>query len=188
MESPPIINAPAKKPGSKLIVRILAVLVGVFGVLAFLIYLGMPRPPKEGKLIQNFYTNHSSFEELRNMLQADKNLRRVADWGVEINKPFFLGYPSTNVFPIDRFAKYLVLLKQTGGLVASRQDGENADPSILLWGWGWAGTTRHIGICWMEQAPTNQITTLDGFHNQIQYPRQVVFRHVDTKWYLWTDL
>jgi hypothetical protein len=169
-------------------VRALKILVAAFGVFVFLVYLAMPRPPKESKLLQNFYTNRAAFEQLRDMLQADGHLRRVASWGVETTKPFFLGYPSPDVFPVDRYKQYLALLKQTGGLDASRSDGEPADPGVLVWGWGWAGTTRHIGVCWMEKAPTNQIATLDGFHNRIQYPRQVVFRHVDHNWYLWTDL
>lgn len=180
METPPIIKTSVRKTGRRFIVWV--------GIFAFLAYLAMPKPPKESKLLQNFYANRAAFEQLRDMLQADPHLRRVASWGVETTEPLFLGYPSPNVFPIDRYKQYLALLKQTGGKVASRNDGDPADPCVMLWGQGWAGNTRHIGICWMEKVPTNQIATLDGFHNRSQDAGQVVYRHVDQNWYLWTDL
>jgi hypothetical protein len=188
MKEPPIITPPVKTKGSRFIACGFMILLAAFGFLIFLFYLGMPRPPKQSKLLQNFYAHRAAFEQLRDMLQADGNLSRVASWGVETTKPFFLGYPSENVFPLDRYKKYLALLKQTGGAVASRSEGEPADPSVMAWGWGFAGYTRHIGICWMEKAPTNQIASLDGFHNRIQYPRQIAYRHIDHNWYLWTDL
>jgi hypothetical protein len=83
--------------------------------------------------------------------------------GVETSQPFFLGYPSPDVFPVERYKQYLALLKQTGGMLASRSDGEPSEPNIVLWAWGWAGDTKHIGICWMKKAPLDEITTLDGF-------------------------
>src|SRR5208283_3789079 len=141
-------------------------------------------PPKEAKLIQNFNEHRATFEQLRDMLLADTNLSRVSSRYVETYKPFFLGYPSEQNFPTDRFKKYTALLKEAGGKVATRCEGEHPDPAVVVWGWGWAGTTRHIGICWLDQAPTNQISTLDGYHGRLD---EWAYRHIDSNWYFWTD-
>ena len=143
-------------------------------------------PPKEALLIQNFYEHRVAFEQLRDMLQADTNLSRVAVWGIDRSKPFFLGYPMEQDFPLDRFHKYLVLLKQAGGKVATRRAGAQADPGIVVWGWGFAGNTRHIGFCWLDRKPTNQIPALDGYRSHSE--DSVAYHHIDSNWYIWTDL
>ncbi|HTA95822.1 MAG TPA: hypothetical protein VK769_06830 [Verrucomicrobiae bacterium] len=173
----------------KKIIRFLAVIF-LFVVLALggCIYFAAPRPPKEAKLIQNFNEHRADFEQLRDMLQADTNLTRVANWGIETRKPFFLGYPPGGNFSVDRFNKYLALFKETGALAAARGEGKNADASIFVWAWGFAGDTRHIGICWLDEQPTNQIPTLDGYRGQSVYPNTVVaFKHIDQQWYLRAD-
>ena len=188
MEKPPIIAPGRKRTGSRRVIALLVLFAG-FGGLLLLGFLAMPKPPKESELIQNFQKNRAAFEQLRDMLQADGNLRRVANWGVEISQPFYLGDASGSSFPVERYRCYLKLLKQAGGQLASRSEGEHCDPNILVWGWGWAGNTKHIGISWIEEIPTNQVPTLDGYRGRGQYPgRQVVFKHIDEKWFLWTDL
>jgi len=137
-------------------------------------------------MIQNFNEHRAAFEQLRDMLKADEHLRRVANWGVETTKPLFLGYPSAGNFPIDRFNQYLALLKQVNGKMAFRDEENHPDPSIMVWSWGWAGDTQHISICWMDQAPTNQINTLDGYRSQGP-DRQAAYKHIDEKWCLYTD-
>jgi hypothetical protein len=123
------------------------------------------------------------------MLQTDGDVIRLADWGVATTKSVVPRVPPEGNFPVDRYKEYLALLRQVGGLVASRSEGQHADPNIVVWGWGFAGDTRHVGICWTDQEPTNQIATLDGYRGGGRYgDRQVVFRHIDAKWYLWTDL
>src|SRR6185437_4127764 len=129
----------------KKIIKILATAF-VFVVLAFggCAYFFAPRPPKEAKIIQNFNERRAVFEQLRNMLQADTNLTRIAGWGVETRKPFFLGNPPGGNFSVERFNKYLALLKEAGALGAGRSEGKHADPTICIWAWGWAGDTKHI--------------------------------------------
>jgi hypothetical protein len=146
-------------------------------------------PPKENELLQRFYTHRATFEQLRDMLQADTRLRRVASWGVETRDPFFLGYPTEANFPIQRFQLYLKLLKEVEGGVALRNLGEPSDPGVTLWGWGWAGNSKHIGLCWLDPAPTNIIPTLDGYRYRGPYEgRRNAYRHIDQNWYFWTDL
>jgi hypothetical protein len=146
-------------------------------------------PPKEVKLIQNFYAHRAAFERLRDMLQADGQVIRLAGWGVATTNSVVPRVPPEGNFPLDRYKEYLALLKQVGGFAATRDEGQHPDPSIVVWKWGFAGETRHVGICWMDQEPTNQIVTLDGYPGRSRYPnREVVFRHIDSNWYLWTDL
>src|ERR1700744_6668871 len=118
MEMSPIIKTPVGSKARRYTVCLFMGLASAFGIFVFLIYLGMSKPPKESILLQDFYKNRAAFEQLRDMLEADARLRRVANWGVEISQPFFLGYPSPNVFPVERFKQYLALLKQTGGRLA----------------------------------------------------------------------
>ena len=170
----------------RLLVLIVLPLLLIFGGTCALIWnLTKLDPPKEVVLIKNFNEHRAAFEQLRDMLLTDTNLSRVADWGIDKRKPFFLGYPSEKDFPMDRFQKYLALLKETDGKVATRGEGEHPDPAVVVWAWGWAGTTRHIGICWLDQAPTNQISTLDAFHGRLD---EWAYRHIDSNWYFWTDL
>ena len=135
-----------KKTFKRLTIGLLFVVLAIGGCIYFL----APRPPKEAKLIQNFNEHRIAFEQLRDMLQADTNLSRVASWGVETQKPFFLGYPSEKYFPMKRFNQYLGLLKQANGYVGVRFEGDQAGVGIIVWGSGFAGDTRHIWISWMN--------------------------------------
>ena len=137
------------------------------------IYFLTPKRPKEAALIQNFNEHRVVFEQLRDMLEADTNLSRVAQWGVDTRNPPFLGYPSETNFPTKRFLKYLNLLAQANGYVGVRSDGDHADVGVVLWGSGFAGSTRHIWIYWMNETPTNR--------------NDVSFQHIDHNWYLLKD-
>jgi hypothetical protein len=169
------------------------VIIFLFAVVAFggCIYYFAPKPPKESKLIQNFNEHRADYEKLRDMLQVDTNLTRVASWGVETRKPVFLGNPPGGNFSVERYNEYLTLLKKVGGFVASRDEGEHPNFSIVVWGWGWAGFTKHVGICWKDEAPTNQIANVDDVYGtwmtNDNEERRVVFKHIDSNWYIWVD-
>jgi hypothetical protein len=166
--------------------RIAIILLLVFVGLC-LCFIYSNRLPRETKLIQNFFVHRAAFEQLRNMLEADTQLRRLADWGVETDKGIF---PKGSGFPSDRFNKYLDLLKEIGGRGVDRSEGVHADPFIVLWAAGFGGDTVHTGICWMDEVPTNQISSLDGYYHDHAKTggRGEVYRHIDGNWYLCTDL
>jgi hypothetical protein len=172
----------------KTLVKVLAAMF-IFAVLSLIVigYFLDPKRPTENELIKNFNQHRATFEQLRGMLEVDTNLSRLADWGVETRKPFFLGYPSEQNFPIARYHEYLSLLKQVGGMAALRDEGDHPDPSILVWGWGWAGDTRHICICWLDEKPTNQIVSMVGYHGSADAGPNGVYRHIDQNWYIWID-
>ncbi len=185
MEKPPIIER-RRTSGIKLFVTVLLTALGLMLLLAYLV---RPKRPRESELIKNFYAHRVAYEQLRDMLQTDKDVVRLASWGVETTNSLVVVHPSEGGFSADRYREYMTLLHQVGGLVASRRRGQPADPSIIVWAWGWAGNTRHIGICWKETEPTNQVASLDDYRGR-RDPRewQFVYKHIDEKWYLWKDL
>jgi hypothetical protein len=152
-------------------------------VLGSCIFFANPRRPKESKIIQNFKQHRAEFEKLRDMLQADTNVSVVAKWGVR-SQTFPLS--SANVISNDRYTNYLALLKSAGGDLATRDEGEPAQPGILIWSTGFAGNTEHIGICWMTNAPTTLITSLDQ-HFKTHTDPPPVYQHIDQNWYIWAD-
>jgi hypothetical protein len=144
------------------------------------------KPPREGKLIENFNAHRAAYERLRDMLQADDQLLRVASWGVETTKSG-INVPPEGDFPIGRYNEYLALLRETGGIGAFRGRGARPDSvSIGVWASGWAADTRHVHICWVDQEPANQVASLEDYY-QTPKPRHPVFRHIDGNWYLWAD-
>ena len=145
-------------------------------------------PPKENKVIENFNAHRAAYERLRDMLLADKEVLRVASWGVETTTSVGgSSIPPAGDFPVARYNQYLALLKETGGIGAFRGRGEHPESiSIGVWASGFAGDTRHVAICWREHEPPNQVASLEDFYKTPK-PRRPVFRHVDGNWYLWAD-
>jgi len=144
------------------------------------------KPRREEKLIENFYAHRAAFEHLRDMLQEDEQLLRVASWGVETTKSG-INIPPEGNFPIGRYNEYLALLRETGGIGAFRGRGAHPESvSIGVWASGWAADTRHINICWVDHEPANQVASLKDYY-QTPKPRHPVFRHIDGNWYIWAD-
>jgi hypothetical protein len=165
---------------------IFLLIIGMLGVV-FLYVRSGDRPPREKKLIENFYAHRTAYEHLRDMLQADEGLLRVASWGLETTKSMGPVAPSEAGFPIDRYDKYLELLRETGGIGAFRARGEHPESvSIGVWASGWAGHSEHVQICWREHEPANQVANLDDYYLTPK-PHQSVFRHIEGNWYLWAD-
>src|SRR3954465_11970564 len=98
------------------------------------------RPPKEGKLIQNFELHRSAFESLKTMLLADSTVLSVGESGVETEKSIIRQLPPEGGFPVARYDQYLALLKETGGSSAFRARGEHSTGvGISIWASGFAG-------------------------------------------------
>lgn len=168
---------------------LLCIAVAVFvtgGVVMFARFIN--RPPSEDTLVKRFYTHRAAYERLREMLQADKQVRRVATWGVETTSSVVPRIPPEGDFPLDRYKEYLEQLKQAGGQLAIRRGAEQADTEIGVWASGWAGDTRHMSICWLGQQPGNQVNSLDEYHRDPnRRSRNGVFKHIDGNWYMWAD-
>jgi hypothetical protein len=158
------------------------VLVGLF-VYALPSY----SPPHEKGLMENFYSHRAAYENLRQMLQENKQLLRVASWGVETSDAVGIHHPPEGGFPLDRYHDYVALLRQTGSKEAFRAKGDDAGlVCVTMWASGWAADTRQTGICWAERAPSTQVSSLDGYFHRHEKPR-LAFRHVVENWYLFAD-
>ena len=145
------------------------------------------RPPTQSELLDNFNAHRASYERLRNMLEEDRELLRVASWGVETTTRVGVSVPPTGGFPVDRYKQYLALLSEIGGQTAYRGLGPHpGSVGVLVWSSGWGANTRHVEICWMERQPVNQISDLDTFYRGPK-PRSPAFKNIENNWYLWAD-
>ena len=106
--------------------------------------------PSDQALIAKFKSNKTAYVRLRDMLQKDENLSRLAKWGVALNDRGGTSKPPNSTFPLDRYNQYLQLLKEAGGLGASRSSGKPPYLCIVVYAAGWAGDARHASICWIE--------------------------------------
>ena len=169
----------------KRIVLILACVATVLAGLVLCLWLST-RPPKETALLQNFREHRVSFELLREMLQADTNLNRLATWGVDTERKGISKPPDGN-FSLERFNKYLALMKEVGAGMVGRSD-DNA--SIGLWASGFGGDIVHIKISWEKQAPTRQVASLQQYYRDHKAPpgNDWIYQHIEGNWYLCTDL
>jgi|SRR5208282_693310 len=168
--------------------RIAIVLLSVAVVLCILLTVAFlrSRPPREKDLIQNFYSHRAAYEQLKDMLRQDKQVLRVANWGIETTgSPF--PTPAEGKLPPGRYEEYVALLKQINGSWAFRDRGEHPEVvGVGVWASGFGGDTRHIQICWVDQAPANQVASLDDYYRRATRPRDV-YRHIDDNWYLFAD-
>jgi hypothetical protein len=145
------------------------------------------RPPAEEKLIANFFAHRAAYERLRDMLLADRQLVRVAKWGVETTKSVGPQTPPTADFSERRYNEYLALFQESGALGASREEGGHPEGiAVWVWGSGWAGDARHVNICWIDHEPAPQVPSLKEYYRTPK-PRQPVFRKIEGHWYLWAD-
>jgi len=197
MEGPPIIKSPAKSLGRPFvtIALILCAVILCYAVpVGYLTYTSIP--PKDAKLIASFHAHQAAYERLREMLQADDQLRSVGrsgvigTWGITTTNAWDAVSAREANFPVERYHEYVGLLKEVGGRFVVRRQGDHADPEIRLWSWGIGSTGGNIGICWEHQAPTNQVPSLAPRYAGRTADRRhkIAYRHIEANWYLWTDL
>jgi hypothetical protein len=139
--------------------RLALVLLIAVAIATLFVYGLRGNPPKESKLIQNFYSHRDAFERLRDMLVADQQVLAVASWGVETTNSAVAKIQPEGDFPLNRYNEYLALLKQTGGTRAFRVKKN------------WAGDSRHLDIYWTDQEPANRVASLDDYY-QTSKPRR----------------
>jgi hypothetical protein len=121
--------------------------VAVLGGAFFCVSCGS-KPPIESTLIESFRAHRAAYEHLRDMLEADQQLLRVASWGVETTNSG-ISHPPEGGFPIGRYNEYLALLRETGAIGADRGRGAHPESvSVLVWASGWGeirGTSKFVG-------------------------------------------
>lgn len=146
------------------------------------------KPPREHKLIENFQKHRSAYEQVQEMLIADREVRAVyTRSGVETTNSGLPHKPGDVNFPASRYKEYVALLDQIGSESVFRY--EESKVQIICfsaWGGGWGGDTRHVEVCWTDREPTNEVASLDNYYRDPKRPRNV-FRHIDENWYLKAD-
>jgi len=179
-----VVNDAQKKSIRELIKVLCFTFLGIFMLAGSLLTYAhfASAAPKESRLIANFHAHRRAFEQLRDMMQADREVWSVAERGVEVGNALHIAVPPEGNFPLARYNTYLALLKETGGEMVSRHgDGIG----VLMWGAGFGGDTIHLEICWQQTEPPNQIASVDAFH-KTDRPGPV-FQRIEGNWYLWSD-
>lgn len=164
--------------------RIVTPFVALMGLFYF--SLSHAGPPSNEALLKTFREHKQEYEELRNLLQEDRKLRRVASWGFEIWDSPIVMTPPTAELSSARYQKYMDLLTRVHGLALSRSRGDHPDSCIFVWASGWAADTKHIAICWLEREPEKQIES-DSRQASVERAGEhsrFVFEHIEDKWYL----
>jgi len=172
----------------KVTATILAVLV--IAVIALVVYF-KSSPPTETALIANFNAHRASYERLKLYLQADDQLDRLASWGIQTTTSPIAVMPPQGGFSRARFDDYLALLNEVHGVSAYRSLGPHSELCVGMWGrWG-AGSTEHIGVCWLEDTvPGKQVLSIDNLNEDVDNSagrRQFFFRKIEGNWYLERD-
>jgi hypothetical protein len=168
----------------------LAAAVGTIGILYPLIYGYFGRtPPRQQQLAANFRAHRSTYEQLRTMVQQDKELVELSDNSVETSTTGFPVAPNKSDLPMVRYQEYLSLLKEIDGKSLFTPIRGQSSVCILLWRWGFAETGIHICACWLDQEPSPEVADLDTAATEKEYnrPRRFVYWKIDDRWYLRKD-
>lgn len=159
----------------------------LFAFAVIIYYRG--RPPAENELLKAFYDRRSSFEQIRDMLRADERVLSISERGVTTREGTFK--PPSGSVPTERYKRYLELLGDVHAIEAARWGTALSQPrlAVVLWASGFAGSTVHMGVCWTDQSPSRQVSSLDAFFRDptTSVGQGWVYRHIDNNWYLWTD-
>ena len=147
-------------------------------------------PPSDEVLTKNFQDRRLAYERLRDLLLADGTVLDVADWGVRTAGSPLAFKPPVAALSMERYHQYLALLKETGGERVGRSESGLAEACVAVWANGFAGDTRHESVCWLPQPPLDLVATLAEIEKQSASAggkRTVVFKHMESNWYLERD-
>ncbi len=166
--------------------RLIAIISVVALVAPLLIMVSVAsRPPKTSKIIRDFSAHRAAYEQVRTMLSEDRGVDLVAEWGIETAGSAVLKTPPDGGMPVERYQKYLALLKEMGASGVARGP-EPLEVGFWVWASGFASDTRHVEICWLDREPLNTVISLDAFY-QTAKPRHPSYMHIDGHWYIWAD-
>jgi len=148
-------------------------------------------PPTESSLIANFHAHRSGYEHLKLYLQEDDHLDRVASWGVQTATSPIVYMPPQGGLSRMRFDEYLSLLNEVHGANAYRSHGPHSELCVGMWGRGFAGSTEHIAVCWLEDTvPGKQVLSIDNPNSDtgnLAGRRHFLYRKIEGNWYLERD-
>jgi len=135
---------------SKSMRRTVFLLLGLIAfVLVLLAVAGGRRAPANDGVAQRFHRQKAVYEQLRDMLREDEDVRQIARWGIRTEANPLTETPSVAELSADRYQKYLTLLSTIGALGMTRSNGDDPEICILMWASGWAADTFHVSVCWL---------------------------------------
>jgi hypothetical protein len=131
----------------RLVFASLAALIGL-GAVLLVIRTVMAAPTNED-VAQRFNQKKKIYEQLREMLIEDKEIRQIAPWGTRTTTAPMGQMPPVAELPLERYQEYLALLSDIGATGMLRSDGDDPKICILVWASGWAANTVHVSVCWL---------------------------------------
>ena len=170
-------------------VRAVILAVMVIAVILLIVYF-IDLPPTENTLIANFRAHRSTYERLKLNLQADDQLGRLTQRGIQTTS--LVSYmPPKGSSERARFDEYLTLLSEVHGLGVDRAPGLHPQFCVEMWGRGWAADTEHISVCWLEEIVRGkQVSSIDDINwdaDNSAGKRQFFYRKIEGNWYLERD-
>jgi hypothetical protein len=132
------------------------------------------------ELISNFKAHEAQFNQLLEMVMADKGLHRVDDDWTDPKDPQTIGIPN------ERIAAYRKIFR---ALDIPRGFTANQDVGIVKFissAQGLAVSGSSKAYVWLKKPPTNLVDSIDNYKSTpgASYP---VYRHIQGNWYLVFD-
>ncbi|MBV9865633.1 MAG: hypothetical protein JO316_09805 [Abitibacteriaceae bacterium] len=130
-------------------------------------------------MISKFRQQKSQFEQIRLMLQQDKNVVTVGNDWVETR---WLGYGelTRNTVSAERLALYRARLRQLGFSRVDRVGIEQVQ--LELFGGGFADTTWGIGYVWSDAPPQPLVTSA---YNSMPMREHRNYSPLEGHWYIY---
>jgi hypothetical protein len=179
---PPRLKPPKRLSRLKLVgIAFAFLIVALFLVDHFSPFSFLARP-KDAALVAQFTAHKAAFEELRQMLAKDANLKSVQDWGVSSTSRGFGSSSLTEAgISKDRYDSYMQKLERCRVSSVIR---DNDGCRFLVAASGFASKGYRICIAYRESKPETMLASLDDF-KKTTHDWQEAYRQIEGNWYLW---
>ena len=143
------------------------------------------RAPSEAQMIAKFHAHKAEFEQLRLMMEEDKNVHDIgpdwvmAQWSVSPEGVTVAELPLD--ISSDRLARYRALLRQLG-MKTVVVDAKWHRIRLYQFGGGFTDTSWSIGYAWSKNAPKPLVKSA---YNQMPGREGMNFSRIEGDWYLY---
>ena len=148
-----------------------------------LYYFFFFRAPTEGEMIAKFHQRKAEFEQIRLMLEQDKNVETIGPSWVEAKSSVEKDYVDSHKLPLSisesRIALYRSRLKNLG---FSRVNAYKGRIQLEEFGGGFTDTSWGIGYIWSAQPPTPLVESAYSSRPQKDYWH---YSRLEGNWYLY---
>lgn len=137
------------------------------------------RAPSESQMLAHFRTHKTEFEQLRSMLQQDKQISIIgSDWmrGRDMS---IVDTPEQMGISVERLAQYRALMNKLGVAPISGFGSRENYFQFNVFGGGFTDTTWSIGYAWSSKTPENIVPSA---YNSM--PRHRCHSRIVGDWYI----